>query len=320
MIAQTIVDQVLDELRDGNARKYSRTSILTKLNEAQTQFVRESSILKHSISYSLLEEKSLYPLPEGLTNFSGDWDFATAGTGVADDTFAIAANNEVGVSPGVVIGTGSATTPTAFYKYLGSKRYPATSGSQTITFKDSPAATLQIESILIGGNLNTSYWKVYYTPAYLKAIRFGLLSVDEETERILTPNSEYERDLVGMNRIKTGTPNYVYNDNLNFYSFGIWPSPDSTCIDNYYDTLKLDYVYDAETISTENDALDSGIPTQFLDKLYILVCYLRLNASIEETDQIKAPLYKELYQRDLLAPALAASGHIDRYDQLRVMT
>jgi hypothetical protein len=321
MIAKTIVDQVLDELRDTNGTAYSRTSILSKLKEALTQFTRESSMLKHTISYPILVGKSVYPLPEGTTNFSSDWDFATAGTGVADDTFTVAANGDKDFGPGTIVGVGSATAPTAFYKYLGSRRVQATSALQTVTLADAPSTALQVESIFLTGPvLNSTMWKVYYTPRYLKAIRFGLLSVAGTEDRVLTPNSKYERDVVGLNPLQTGTPNYIFNDEFSFFRFGIWPVPNAACVASYYSSIRLAYVCDADILTTENDTIDPGLPDQYLDKLYLLVCFLRLKASVNPEEAAKAPSYEALYKRDLLAPALSASAHIDRYDQLRVMS
>ena len=318
MLAKEIIDQTLDRLRDINGRQYSRSAILGTLREALRQYIRESSLLKYSIKYALLVGKSTYSLPEGLTNFPGDWDFATAGTGVAASSITLAANNETDFGPGVVIGTGSLTVPGTFYRYLGEKRVMATSAAQTITFADAPATSLEVESILIGGVLNSNYWATYKTPRYLKAIRFSLLSTDGTKDRILTPNSEFERDSIGLNRLRSGVPSYIHNDNKKFFSFGIWPSPDANCVANSYDSILLDYVRDAATIEDEDSVIDPELPEQFLDKLYTLVCFLRLNGSTIEADRAQAPVFLQLYQAELLGPTLMATGHIDRYDQLRV--
>jgi len=318
MLAKEIIDQTLDRLRDINGRQYSRSAILGTLREALRQYIRESSLLKYSIKYALLVGKSTYSLPEGLTNFPGDWDFATAGTGVAASTITLAANNETDFGPGVVIGTGSLTVPGTFYRYLGEKRVVATAADQTITFADAPAPGLEVESILIGGVLNSTYWATYKTPRYLKAIRFSLLSTDGTKDRILTPNSEFERDSIGLNRLRSGVPSYIHNDNKKFFSFGIWPSPDANCVANSYDSILLDYVRDAATIEDEDSVIDPELPEQFLDKLYTLVCFLRLNGSTIEADRAQAPVFLQLYQAELLGPTLMATGHIDRYDQLRV--
>jgi len=318
MLAKEIIDQTLDRLRDINGRQYSRSAILGTLREALRQYIRESSLLKYSIKYALLVGKSTYSLPEGLTNFPGDWDFATAGTGVAASSITLAANNETDFGPGVVIGTGSLTVPGTFYRYLGEKRVMTTSAAQTITFADAPATSLEVESILIGGVLNSNYWATYKTPRYLKAIRFSLLSTDGTKDRILTPNSEFERDSIGLNRLRSGVPSYIHNDNKKFFSFGIWPSPDANCVANSYDSILLDYVRDAATIEDEDSVIDPELPEQFLDKLYTLVCFLRLNGSTIEADRAQAPVFLQLYQAELLGPTLMATGHIDRYDQLRV--
>ena len=323
MLAKEIIDQTLDRLRDINGRQYSRSAILGTLREALRQYIRESSLLKYSIKYDLLVGKSTYSLPEGLTNFPGDWDFvaklgAAAGTGVAGDILTLAANSETDFGPGVVIGTGHLTSPGTFYRYLGEKRVMSTSAEQTITFDDTPIGGLQIESILIGGVLNSTYWATYKTPRYLKAIRFSLLSTDGTKDRILTPNSEFERDSIGLNRLRSGVPSYIHNDNKKFFSFGIWPSPDANCVANSYDSILLDYVRDAAVIEDEDSVIDPELPEQFLDKLYTLVCFLRLNGSTIEADRAQAPVFLQLYQAELLGPTLMATGHIDRYDQLRV--
>lgn len=318
MLAKEIIDQTLDRLRDINGRQYSRSAILGTLREALRQYIRESSLLKYSIKYTLLVGKSTYSLPEGLTNFPGDWDFATTGTGAAASTLTLAANNETDFGPGVVIGTGSLTDPGAFYRYLGDKRIMATAADQTITFADAPATGLEVESILIGGVLNSAYWATYKTPRYLKAIRFSLLSTDGKKDRILTPNSEFERDSIGLNRLRSGVPSYIHNDNKKFFSFGIWPSPDANCVANNYDSILLDYVRDAAAIEDEDSVIDPELPEQFLDKLYTLVCFLRLNGSTIEADRAQAPVFLQLYQAELLGPTLMATSHIDRYDQLRV--
>jgi hypothetical protein len=63
MQIREILNLVSDELRDGKATKYSRTSLLIKLEEGVTQFVQDSKILKNSILIPAVANQGVYPLP-----------------------------------------------------------------------------------------------------------------------------------------------------------------------------------------------------------------------------------------------------------------
>ena len=187
-------------------------------------------------------------------------------------------------------------------------------------------------------------------PTYLSAIRIGWRSnfttptsqgggTTVVTNKLLQPNSTFERDEAGMVFYKAGTPNYLYNDELNFHEFGVWPTPDAVAIDSIATNpvgaeyrFQIDYVRDVlyytdlagTTLSadqeniTENDYLDPSIPVQFQRKLYLLICYLRLKNSIDQSDVAKSAIYKQMYIDDLLKPALESGNHMDRYNQILV--
>lgn len=63
MQIREVLDLVSDELRDGKATKYSRTSLMVKLKEGVTQFVQESKILKNSILIRPIPSQGVYSLP-----------------------------------------------------------------------------------------------------------------------------------------------------------------------------------------------------------------------------------------------------------------
>ena len=63
MQIREVLDLVSDELRDGKATKYSRTSLMVKLKEGVTQFVQESKILKNSILIRPVPSQGVYSLP-----------------------------------------------------------------------------------------------------------------------------------------------------------------------------------------------------------------------------------------------------------------
>ena len=63
MQIREVLDLVSDELRDGKATKYSRSSLLLKLKEGITQFVQESKILKKTIYLPASNTQAIYSLP-----------------------------------------------------------------------------------------------------------------------------------------------------------------------------------------------------------------------------------------------------------------
>ena len=178
-------------------------------------------------------------------------------------------------------------------------------------------------------------------PTYLKLIRLSWKSLANDGENIvLHSNSTFERDEAGLSYYKEGKPRYYYNDELSFYQFGVWPVPDATALDNSSADNRLQLVYvsdplyftsatiqddttvvEADDLSDllETHYLDGRIPIQFQRKIYLLVCHLRLKNSIDEIDVVKAQKYRELYQEELLAPALRVGAHMERYNQLKVM-
>lgn len=172
------------------------------------------------------------------------------------------------------------------------------------------------------------------TPTYLRLIRLGFRDFSNSgANDVMHPNSTFERDEVGNAFNQAGPPLYHYNDELSFYEFGVWPVPDTSALDQtgVDKRLQVDYVRDvlyysdsayttpvSRSAATENDYLDSAIPAEFLSKIYLLVCFLRLKNSIDPTDVQKAANYLQLYETELLNKALESGSHMDRYNQFKV--
>lgn len=70
MRIREVLDLVSDELRDGKATKYSRSSLLIKLKEGATQFVQDSKILKNTIFIPAVHTEGVYSLPVFGTSMS----------------------------------------------------------------------------------------------------------------------------------------------------------------------------------------------------------------------------------------------------------
>lgn len=168
-----------------------------------------------------------------------------------------------------------------------------------------------------------------HVPTYLSLIRLGRVNNTDPnnvSNKIMRPNSTYEQDEVGVNINQSGLPVHHHNDELSFYKFGVWPIPNA---DAALEKLKIDYVRDvmyknssgdfiSRSEANLNSILDEDIPEEFLSKIYLLVCFLRLKNSTDPNDVQKAANYKTLYEIELLAKALESGSHMDRYNQLKV--
>lgn len=317
MKAITIVNQVLNALQDVNGTRYQRSDVVFYLREALTMFVHDTHLLKRRIYYTAVEGKDVYMIPDGNYAHPEDYDFevTSPGTGVAGDTIEVAAAGSDFLLGKVVklVDTGV----TYYYKYLGSRRFFSTGTAFDLTMSDTPTTALQIESITLGsGAFNSDHWVAYTTPEYIKAIRFAWGSSARENT-VLTPNSLFNRDTLGFSPAHTGKPTYVFTDTNNFYQFSIWPIPNALAIEQD-GKIYLDYVRVADYITDEDSTVDPDIPQTLANSLYTLVCFLLLKDSREGTDAAKAPMFYEMYQKDVLRRTNELTSHVDRYNKVQV--
>lgn len=163
---------------------------------------------------------------------------------------------------------------------------------------------------------------------YISIIRLANGTKDASA---LTQFSQRDLDVLGASRYLQGTPTRYHFQTQSQYSIAVWPIPDA---DDVPDTnlvtptdgsgkvfaitpdtdltghLVLDYVRDVNLPSplpTHNESalsadptLDTEIPDRYYDKLYLLVCALRLASSRHQADNARAPYFEQRYLKELL--------------------